>query len=264
MFCAVGFVNSEIFNRALDLPATEAFVDYFVFGYRAMFGPAAFLSVSAIGTIIGLTILALLARVGTVIWPRHPLGHLSKKLSGSLLKLAGTHERTLAQVFSFAATAAVVIYVGVAWRLLAVIVQLVVNGPAAGVDISVLTPAQRPYVLFVVEFGSVLLLGLGAAWVALFSWLVRRRADPLTIHVFRLRSLVAIISILVIIVAPWRLVWDNRREPVSFDGRSAFVMREDSSRVLLYMPGSSSFEVSPADPRLVRSDPSARRSVFSN
>ena len=263
LFSGVGYLNSLIFNRALDLRFTEGFADYFVVGYRAMIGPTAFVSTLALVTIIGLAVLALLIRLATVVSPRHPLRQLSHNFMMPIRRtLAATHDRTLARAFSIAAGVAVLIYVAVAWRLLAVVILLVANGPAAGIDTSVLS--ESSYLVYVSQFGSVLLLGLAVVWMSLFSRLVRRRADPLLIHVFRLRSLAALVALMVILVAPWRLVWDSRREPVSFDGRAAFILHEDSSRALLYRPGNVPFEVSAGDSRLVRPNPTDRQSIFSN
>ena len=42
LFVAVGYLTSLIFNRALRIRSTEGLLDYFVFGYRAMFPLAVF------------------------------------------------------------------------------------------------------------------------------------------------------------------------------------------------------------------------------
>lgn len=267
MFSGVGYLNSVIFNRALDLRSTEGFNDYFVVGYRAMIGPAAFVFVVVLAAIVGLAVLTVLIRVSTLVSPRHPLRDFARKITAPVRGwLAKTQDRTLARAFSIAAGSTALIYIAAAWRLLVTVTLLVVNGPGAGIDTSVLSnsDSERTYLLYVSQFGSVLLCGLAVSWVSLFSWLDRRQADSLMVHVFKLRSAVAIISILVLLVAPWRLAWDNRREPVLFDGRAAFILREEPSGVLLYLPGSTPFESSPSDPRLVRPNPSARLNIFSN
>jgi hypothetical protein len=150
----------------------------------------------------------------------------------------------------------------VSWRLLSVIVQLIANGPAAGVDTSVLSQSERPYVRLVAQVGVLLLLGLFTIWVSLFPWLRQRGADPWMVHLFRLRSLAAILAILLMFTVPWRLVWNNMREPVSLDGQSAFVLTEDASRVVIYVPGKMPLEIIPGDPRLVRPDPSRLQTIF--
>ena len=178
--------------------------------------------------------------------------------------LAHKEPRTLGHSFSFLSGLALIFYTIVSWRLLSVIVQLIANGPAAGVDTSVLTPSERPYGLLVYQLGVVVLVGLYAIWLLLFQWLQHRGADPWMVHVFRLRSLAAILAILLLLTAQWRLVWNNMREPVSFDGQSAFVMTEDASRIVIYMPGKMPIEIAPDDPKLVRPDRARRESIFAD
>ena len=263
VFAAVGYLTSFVFNRALRIRSTEGLFDYFAFGYRAMIAPAVLVLLAAVALILVVSVLGLLTWLGSLVWPTNPLLRAERTFVGLATRwLADKDPRASGQAFFVLSGLALVFFAAVAWRLLSVIVQLIVNGPAAGVDTSILSQSERPYHLLVGNVGVVLLLGLFTIWLWLFSWLQQRGADPWMLRVFRLRSLAAILAILLLFTAPWRLVWNNMREPVSFEGQSAFVLTEDASRVVIYVPGEMPLETTPDDPKLVRPNRASRQSIF--
>jgi hypothetical protein len=170
--------------------------------------------------------------------------------------------RSVGRAFLALSCAALFAFAIASWRLLWVIAQLIAYGPAAGVDTSVLSPSDKPYVVLVSQLGAALLFALLTIWVALFPWLLQRSQDHWVIRMYRRRSLGAILALLLLLSAPWRIVWNNLRERVMFDGRSAFVLSEGPSRVVIYVPGQTPVEVASDDERLVRSSRSRLDSIF--
>jgi len=262
-FAGAGFVTSFVFNQALRAPSTEDFFDFFRWGYRAIIPPAILLILGGLGLTALLAALALLVWLARRLWPRSQLLDIGRTVARTTGRwLASRDVRSLARAFLVLSCAALVAFVIASWRLLWVIAQLLAYGPAAGVDTSVLSPSDRPYVVLVSQLGTALLFALLTIWIALFPWLLQRSKDHWVIRMYRRRSLGAILVLLLLLAAPWRIVWNNARERAVFDGRLAFVLSEGPSRVVIYVPGQTPVEVASDDDRLVRPNRGRLDSIF--
>ncbi|MDA1092559.1 MAG: hypothetical protein O3A25_04730 [Acidobacteria bacterium] len=78
---------------------------------------------------------------------------------------------------------------------------------------------------------------------------------------FKIVSAAAVACALLLQVAPWSLVWVNDSEPVTYNGRAAFLVSDQADRLVLWVvqpPGGMALTVSADDPGVVRQDTAAR------
>jgi hypothetical protein len=160
--------------------------------------------------------------------------------------------------------AALVAVVAVSWPQLRAIERLVELPSSVSVDTTALAPSSHQYHFLAGWVTATTLLVLAAGWFLGLSALRARNAAGIATSSMRIVGLASLLAIVTLAAVPWRIVWDNERELIEFNGRPAFVVREADSRLYLYTPqeGERFLEVASSDERVKRMQGAKRENIF--
>ena len=235
-FWILGLLTSLAFNVTLGRVgrfADEGFFSYWLWGVRALVGPAVFMVITAYMAAAAAAIVRRLLR-----GRRTPRVLLDPRVRAKALLVA--------QVVLFAA---------LCWRFADVFNAATSYLSTSSPDrFDVLKPdraGERQF--FAILFS---LLAVGSGW----SWYAHLRAAPrpqLEADRFLIATgLVVLVATLALLVTPYRIFWQNRFERVLFDSMRCYVIGVNSPDALLYCPDAPPprTRVLPAsDPRVQRS-----------
>lgn len=262
----LGFVTGMTFNLALRIPSIPSVADSLILGGRAMI-PVAFwmlLDGAAVAVVLGaFRLVAPLVKswsFGT--GHRRP----SEGLTARITRRVTTADATLrASTFGLAAVASVAVLAWFSWPLFSAIGQMVEQPPGTMTDTAILGTANETYHTVCSWGGATVALGVGAGWVAVFRPLQPSADNRGVIRLFKIVSAAAVACALLLQVAPWSLVWVNDSEPVTYNGRAAFLVSDQTDRLVLWVvqrPGGMALTVSADDPGVVRQQTVARQNIF--
>jgi hypothetical protein len=261
----LGLITSATFDLALHVPLAGSAVDFLVFGVRAMIPPVVLVIIDV------LVIAVLVIAVRFALWviaksrnrsaaapPRPRLADAFRQ------RVDATRGGTLLSWFGVLSIAALVAVVAVSWPQLRAIERLVELPSSVSVDTTALAPSSHQYHFLAGWVTATTLLVLAAGWFLGLSALRARNAAGIATSSMRIVGLASLLAIVTLAAVPWRIVWDNERELIEFNGRPAFVVREADSRLYLYTPqeGERFLEVASSDERVKRMQGAKRENIF--
>lgn len=261
----LGLITSATFDLALHVPLTGSAVEFVVFGVRAMIPPL----VLVIIDVLVIAALAIAARFA--LWVIARLRHRSAaspprpRLADAIRqRIDATRAETLLTWFGVLSMAALVTAVAVSWPQLRAIERLVELPSSISVDTTALAPSSHQYHFLAGWVTATTLLVLAVGWFLGLSALKARNETRIATSSMRIVGLATLFAVATLAAVPWRIVWNNERELIEFDGRPAFVVREADSRLYLYTPeeGERFLEVASSDERVMRMQGAKRENIF--
>ncbi len=264
----LGYISSAAFNVFLRIPPqfTSANpANYLVSGYQAMF-PIVIYWISWLIVSLGLVGLWWLGAQSVELLGPNPEAHLpiAWRKFYSRVESAGRNPSARAAV---SLLLAVLGWLGLTWyfsEIFGVLGRLADQQPGQIVDVTVLSPASDALHRVHALAYSVL-----SFLIALALWFLPSPGthDRASRSVRAMKGVMAIVFGVTLITAvlPYRLLWKNEAERVSFDDRRAYVLGQTDAELLIYVPDSTTNThviVDRDDTRIERSTDRFMESVF--
>jgi serine/threonine protein kinase len=233
VFCsALGFLTTMQFNVALGRTggfASEGVWNYPIWGARALLAPVVWITL----LLLVLNVLTLIVNLLMRLVP--PVG---RKVTGAthattryLNRVGLTDPNSLAQALSVGGFLALVAIVWSFRTLLGALIVPVDRAPA-----TTLVALSEPFSdvgVLMRRILEALILGLSAGAVRV----MRQRRAGATVHTGSLVGVLAAIGLaLLLLIAPWRLMFQADFEQATFDGHSCYVIGEEPGSVLVHCP----------------------------
>jgi hypothetical protein len=202
--------------------------DWFIWGLRALVAPAIYMSAAAI-------LFALLLGLWRALNMVRPLRRTVAKQRARLARVSGSlhfKDPTILAQALFAigllALAAVV------WRHAGLITAFMTSlDEATEREIAALRPDPEAHAKYGLVL-DMLILVLSVAWLTVFrAWRSERpRAGVLPL----VATIAVIAAALLLVVAPYRTLWQNEFERVEIEGKRGYIIGERGGELLIYLP----------------------------
>jgi serine/threonine protein kinase len=227
----IGFLTTRVYDLKLGIPLehTPSRTDFIVVGAKALVPPIIFFF-TAVVAYVGLKFVwrAFSAGLHKVPAVDHTMETLQVRTTEAWRSLWRTAE---------AGTVADAYFIG---GIVVSVVVLSLFRPLLGAvwsdDSEVLACSFREMHQAYVFTTAVLTGGLALAWVKFARYLAARRIGGARVATGKWGGLVWVIIVAMVMTLPWRLVWDNERPRVLWDGEPAYILVETEIDLVLYNP----------------------------
>jgi len=230
---AVGFLTTRTYDLKLGIPAdfTPSRTDFPILGLEALV-PELFFALTALLAYVILSHTWRLASVGLRRAPR--VGDTLESLRRSTADawrgtVASLSSKAVADLF-FVATVVVGLLALAPFR------ELVTSlwSEATEALSSLNRDLHKRYTLVL----TLVIMGLLFAWRGVFRHLRGRGPPGTRVLVSKWGSFACILLLLMMVTAPWRLLWSNQHERVILEGERGYILVETESELVIYRPGS--------------------------
>jgi hypothetical protein len=247
----LGFVSSMAFNVTLGRPASfagESVTDWFIWGLRALLAPALYMAAAAI-------LFALLLGSWRAL---NMVGPLRRYVSKQRSRLANASGRLHLEDPTFLAQALFAVgllaLAAVIWRYTDLISAFMTPlNEASAREIAALRPDPETHAKYGLVL-DMLMLVLSVAWLTVLrAWRIERpRAGVIPL----VATLAVIAAAMLLVVAPYRTLWQNEFERIEIEGRRGYIIGERKGELLIYLPEAPRYQrrlvVGEGDARLHR------------
>ena len=254
------------FDLALNTSHRASGLGYIATGGRALF-PVVFWMLIDVAAVALAIVLARLLRVALSTAPagRVVVRGLGRMVESSTAVVSAYSPARRAGFYTVFALIWVVVLVVLSWPLLATITQMMDSSVGAVIDTSVLGSRHETYQNVCTWAGATAMLVLLAGWLVTFRPFGGDSGVGPGLRLYSAAGLGIVVLAAVVTTGPWQLLWNNQSEPITYDGRHAFVVTEDADRLYLWVaepPGGRSVVVESEDPRLDRSALGVQQRIF--
>ena len=253
----LGFLTSIAFDLALHVPSRTSPVGYIATGGRALFPAAVWMVVDVSLIVAGIRIVKALRFVLSMAQRGRTLVRgLEHTLDSFRAIVTGYDPVGRATLYIVIAVAGVSGLVALSWPLLSTITQLIESPVGFVIDTSILGSSHETYLNVCLWSGATVTLTLIVGWFGTFRPFTRHPGASPSLSLYRAVGLGVVVLAAAVTTAPWRLLWNNQSEPVTYEGTRDFVVGEDVDRLYLWVaepPGGRAVGVPSDDPGLDRS-----------
>lgn len=233
MLTMIGFLTTIVYDVAMGIPAefTPSRWDFPVLGVRALI-PAAVWGFVALVAFVALARLVRLLAAGVRRVPGvHQTvdGWKSRSATAWHGLWTAASPVTIAELHFLAALAVSVLVLFLFARALPG-APANLDGAGANILSCAYRETHRTYTLVM----TVLIIGLALAWRGTFRFLRRRPTGGARVALARWAGLAWILLLVLLMTAPWRLLWNNERPRALLNGERAYILLERNADLVIY------------------------------